>query len=98
MAVLYISKAEAVRDPAALFTNVRAGFEVVIEDEGAPIARIVPPGQDEPEPDPEYDAWFRAQIEEALADPRPTIDSETVEAYFAARRRASALKILGMAG
>jgi len=34
----------------------------------------------------EYDAWFRAKVQEALDDPRPGIPSEVVEDYFAKRR------------
>lgn len=37
-------------------------------------------------PDDEYDAWFRAQVQEALDDPRPLIPGEEVEAYFAKKR------------
>ena len=37
-------------------------------------------------PDEEYDAWFRAKVQEALDDPRPPISGEDVEAYFAKRR------------
>jgi DNA-damage-inducible protein J len=39
----------------------------------------------------EYDAWFRAKVQEALNDPRPGIPHEKVEAHFA-RRRAAALR------
>ncbi len=35
-----------------------------------------------------YDAWFRAKVHEALADPRPDIAQEDVDAEFAARRAA----------
>lgn len=38
----------------------------------------------------EYDAWFRAKVQDALDDARPALPHEQVEAYFAARR-ASAL-------
>jgi DNA-damage-inducible protein J len=38
-----------------------------------------------------HDAWFRAKVQEALADPRPAIPHEKVEAHFA-RRRAAARK------
>jgi DNA-damage-inducible protein J len=38
--------------------------------------------------DPEYDAWFRAKVQEALDDPRPPIPGEEVEREFAARRAA----------
>lgn len=34
----------------------------------------------------EYDAWFRAKVQEALDDPRPDIPGEEVEAYFAEKR------------
>ena len=34
----------------------------------------------------EYDAWFRAKVQEALDDPRPSIPHEEVEAEFAERR------------
>ena len=98
MPVLYISEAEVVRDPAALFNHVRSGYEVVVEREGSPIALVLPPGEKEPSADAEYDAWFVAQIDQALADPRASIASEDVEAYFAKRRHAAALKIIGMTG
>jgi DNA-damage-inducible protein J len=38
-----------------------------------------------------HDAWFRAKVQEALDDPRPTIPHEQVEAHFA-KRRAAALR------
>ena len=38
------------------------------------------------QPDPDHDAWFRARVEEALRDPRPTIPHEEVEARMAKRR------------
>jgi DNA-damage-inducible protein J len=37
-------------------------------------------------PEDQYDAWFRAKVQEALDDPRPGIPGEEVEAYFAKRR------------
>jgi antitoxin (DNA-binding transcriptional repressor) of toxin-antitoxin stability system len=98
MAVLHISEADAVRDPAALFDHVRAGNEIVIEGQNAPLATLTPVQFTEPGVDLEYDAWFVSQVEEALADTREPIRSEVVEAYFEKRRRASALKLLGMAG
>ena len=40
--------------------------------------------------DPEaYDTWFRAKVQDALDDPRPTAPHEEVSAHFA-RRRADA--------
>jgi DNA-damage-inducible protein J len=39
----------------------------------------------------EYDAWFRAAIQEALDDPRPLIPHAEVEAHFA-KRRSDALR------
>jgi DNA-damage-inducible protein J len=43
--------------------------------------------------DPDYDAWFREQVQEALDDPHPGIPSEEVEAHFA-KRRAASLSVL----
>jgi DNA-damage-inducible protein J len=37
-------------------------------------------------PADEYDAWFRAKVQEALDDPRPGIPGDVVEDYFARRR------------
>ncbi len=33
-----------------------------------------------------HDAWFRAKVQEALADTRPPLSDEQVEAQFAERR------------
>lgn len=41
----------------------------------------------------EQDAWFRAQVQEALNDPRPAIPHEKVEAHFAKRRDAALRKL-----
>ncbi|HUZ03733.1 MAG TPA: type II toxin-antitoxin system RelB/DinJ family antitoxin [Acidobacteriaceae bacterium] len=40
----------------------------------------------------EYDAWFRAKVQEALDDPRPAIQHGTVKAHFAKRRAAARRK------
>lgn len=40
----------------------------------------------------EHDAWFRAKVQEALDDPRPTISHEKVSAHFAKRRDAALRK------
>lgn len=37
----------------------------------------------------ERDAWFRAKVLEAIADPRPAIPHEEVKARFAIRRAAA---------
>jgi hypothetical protein len=42
-----------------------------------------------------HDAWFRAKVLEAMADPRPDIAHDDVEAYFA-RRREAASKLKGL--
>ncbi len=34
-----------------------------------------------------YDKWFRAQVQEALDDPRPSIPNEAVQEHFAAKRK-----------
>ena len=41
----------------------------------------------------DYDAWFRAKVHEALADPRPDLANADVEAEFAARRAATLRKL-----
>ena len=40
-----------------------------------------------------YDEWFRAKVQEALDDPRPSLSHEEVEAHFAARRAAALSKV-----
>jgi DNA-damage-inducible protein J len=40
----------------------------------------------------EHDVWFRAKVLEAIADPRPAIPHDEVEAHFAARRAAALAK------
>lgn len=37
--------------------------------------------------DSAHDAWFRAQVQQALDDPRPGVSNEVVKAAFAERRR-----------
>lgn len=39
-----------------------------------------------------HDAWFQAEVQEALNDPRPAVPQEKVEAHFAKRRAAALLK------
>jgi len=39
-----------------------------------------------------HDAWFRAKVQEALADPRPAVAHDEVEARFSKRRAAALLK------
>jgi hypothetical protein len=43
--------------------------------------------------DRSYDQWFRAQVQAALDDPRPSIPHEAVEAEFAERRQALLAKM-----
>ena len=35
-----------------------------------------------------YDAWFEAQVQQALDDPRPSVAGEEVREHFAKRRQA----------
>lgn len=52
------------------------------DDSDFPDSHYAPPG---PIPSPEaYDAWLRAKIEKALADPRPGIPHEVVMAQVQA--------------
>lgn len=39
-----------------------------------------------------HDAWFRVKVQAALADPRPVIPHDQVEAKFAKRRAAASRK------
>lgn len=41
----------------------------------------------------EYDAWFRARVQEALDDSRPAIPHDEVEAHFAKRRETALAKV-----
>ena len=92
MAVIHISESEAVRDFATVLAHVRAGSEVIIESEHNPIAVLVAPVEQELTPGPEYDAWFRSQVQQALDDTYSDLSHDEVEAYFAQRRAASLLK------
>ncbi|MNW07270.1 hypothetical protein D3C71_2038390 [compost metagenome] len=42
-----------------------------------------------------HDAWFRAQVQEALIDTRPGEPNEEVSAHFAKRRAAALRKAEG---
>ncbi len=96
MTIIHISEADAVRDFAAVLAHVRAGAEVIIDNETTPVAVLVPPT--EISLDPEHDAWFRAQVQEALDDTSPDLSEEEVEAHFAQRRAASLLRVTGITG
>ncbi len=94
MSTIHITEADAIRDPAAMFAHVRAGAEVIIEDENSTFACLVPRAASVAEPEPGYDEWFRAQVQEALdEDPANYIDGEVVEVYFAERKRRTLLKL-----
>ena len=93
MAVIHISEAEAVRDFAKVLSHVRAGSEVIIDSDLAPIAVLVPSAEMTTTPDAGHDAWFRAMVSQSLNDSRPDSPSDVVEAHFANRRAASLLKI-----
>jgi antitoxin (DNA-binding transcriptional repressor) of toxin-antitoxin stability system len=85
------------RDPAALLTSVRAGFQVVIDGKHSPIAVLAPPSISMEEPEPGYDEWFRAQVLEAMDDdPANDLSAAEVEKHFADRRAASLLKLNGI--
>jgi hypothetical protein len=48
------------------------------------------PGTVQALPDDEYDAWFRAKVQRALQDPRPSIPHEEVMAHITAAIQAVA--------
>ncbi len=96
MAVLYISESDAVRDIASLLAKVRAGAEVVIENEDSTVAVIVPPSNEIGEPEPGHDEWFRSEVQRVLdREPVERLSEEQVEAIFAQKRRASLLRLQG---
>ncbi|HWZ51598.1 MAG TPA: hypothetical protein VNW54_09040 [Granulicella sp.] len=97
LAIIHISEADAVRDFAAVLEQVRSGSEVVIDGDVAAVAVLVPSSEQSAVPEPEHDAWFRAQIQEALDDRGPGIPADEVEARFALRRAASLAKFNGSA-
>lgn len=37
-----------------------------------------------------HEAWFRAKVQEALAEPRPAVKATEMDAFFAKRRAAAA--------
>jgi len=97
MALIRVSEAEAVSDIASLLAKVRAGAEVEIEGDGLTIVALVPRHYDLEEPEPGYDEWFRAQVQEAMdEDPATDLSAEEVEKHFAERRAASLLKLNGI--
>ena len=98
MSTIHISEAEAVKDFAMVLAHVRAGSEVIIEGDVAPIAVLVPPADRTALPDARHDSWVRTQVQQAIDDPRIGIPEEEVEAYFAQRRAASLLRASGNPG
>ncbi len=98
MAVIHISESEAVRDFATVLAHVRAGSEVIIESEQAPVAVLVPPTGQGSAPEAEHDAWFRSQVQQVLDNSHPDLAEDEVESHFAQRRAASLLKATGTNG
>jgi DNA-damage-inducible protein J len=43
-----------------------------------------------------YDAWFRAKVQEALDDTRPTVPHEEVQEYFRRKREALLSQVPGI--
>lgn len=98
MAVLYISEAEAVRDFASVLAQVRAGTQVVIENEECNIALVKPAIEEAEEPEPGYDEWFRAEVQQVLdKGPHETISHENAQFMFAEKREATLRRIQDMA-
>lgn len=79
-------RAAAVLDSVGLTVSdaVRILLTRVANEGALPFAFTVDPAV--------HDAWFRAQVQEALDDPRPAIPDAEVEAYFAKRRKAALQK------
>ena len=98
MAIILVTELEAANNFGSLIDRVRQGAEVVIHDGQTEVARMMPPNAVEREYDPEYDAMILARLDQSLADPRPPLDGEAVEEYFAGRRQASQGNALRRAG
>jgi antitoxin (DNA-binding transcriptional repressor) of toxin-antitoxin stability system len=98
MAVCYISEGEAIRDFAAVLAQVRAGTQVVIEDVNSTIAVVKPVVWEAEEPEPGYDEWFRAEVQQVLdKEKHETISEEDAEAIMAEHRHATLRKLHGSA-
>jgi len=98
MAVLYISEAEAIRDFASVLARVRAGTQVVIEDGDAIIALVKPAAVEVEEPEPGYDEWFQAEVQQVLDKGKhETISEEDAEVIMADHRHAALRKLHGSA-
>jgi antitoxin (DNA-binding transcriptional repressor) of toxin-antitoxin stability system len=98
MAIIHISEVEAVRDFATLLDHVRAGSEVIIDGDSAPVAVLGPPAEQTAAPEPGHDEWFWSQVQQALDDRRPGTPAEEVEARFAQRRADSLSRRSDIAG
>ncbi len=93
MEIIYISEADAVRDFAAVLAHVRAGSEVVIEGESAPVAVLIPPTDADPIPRPRpirsMTHGFAPRCRRRSTIHGPVSQDEEVEAEFAQRRAAT---------
>jgi antitoxin ParD1/3/4 len=82
------AKAEArvkAGDYASISEVVRAGLRALDREE-AVLDRVFGPPLDEETP--EYKAWLKAKIGEALDDPRPPVPADEVERRLKARHEA----------
>lgn len=98
MAVVHISQAEAIRDFASVLAQVRAGAQVVIEENDATIALVKPAELEAEEAEPGHNEWFRSEVARTLQnDPANRIGEEEAEAMMAEHRRALLLRLHGSA-
>jgi hypothetical protein len=70
--------------------DLKAAFKAATEAADRPAAQVLRDFmrayvEEHQRPDPGYDAWFRAQVQEALDDPRPSIPHEQVMTEMRAR-------------
>ena len=94
MAVVHMSEAEAASNFSTLIQHLRDGSEVVIDDDGLAIARVDSPYHPAPGENPEYDAWFSAEVQKGLdCDPATDVTGDAIWEDMNARR-AEALRKL----
>lgn len=78
MAIIYTTRADAVRDIDALLQKAAAGAEIVIESETEPT--VVLRSANDETVEAAHAEWVRSRVQEALDDPRPSIPHEEVKA------------------
>jgi hypothetical protein len=82
--------------------DLKAAFRAAAEAADRPAAQVIRDFmrayvEEHQKPEPDYDAWFRAQVQAAIDDPRPSIPHDRVMADVKARLHARIAKTAGRA-